>query len=198
MLYYLTHTACGLEDVLRGGCRLVQLRIKDCDDEVFAAEARAVGALCRRYGARFIVDDRVHLVRTAGADGVHLGRNDMPPARARQLLGRDAVIGATANTVDDIVRAAPYVDYIGLGPFRYTVTKRNLAPLLGAEGCRRVVEAARARGIDLPIVAIGGITVDDVPALRAAGVSGIAVSGAIFNASDKELITKKFIEKWKN
>ena len=159
MLQFITHHTnrydeiTGTRAVLEGGCRWVQLRMKDAPDEEVTAVGREVGALCRRFGATFLLDDRVHLVDGLGADGVHLGKNDMPVDEARRLLGPGRLIGATANTFADIERAARAgADYIGLGPFRFTQTKRNLSPILGLEGYRDILARGRAAGIDLPVV----------------------------------------------
>ena len=199
MLQFITHTSEGLDDVLRGGCRWVQLRMKDASDDEFTATALRTSEICRRHKATFIVDDRVHLAKSVGADGVHLGKKDMPLPEARAILGDDFIIGATANTLDDIRSAsAAGADYIGLGPFRFTTTKKGLAPLLGLDGYTRLMTAARAEGITLPVVAIGGITVADLPELRRTGVSGVAVSGLILTADNKESITKKILESWIN
>jgi thiamine-phosphate pyrophosphorylase len=117
------------------------------------------------------------------ATGVHLGKTDMPPAEARRILGDGFIIGGTANTFEDIRRLTDEgVDYIGLGPFRFTATKKNLSPILGLEGYKDILSRCRAAGIALPVLAIGGITVDDIPALMQTGVSGIAVSSAIRQA----------------
>lgn len=170
---------------LKGGCRWVQLRIKDAtDDEVCPIAIEAL-QMCREAGARLIVDDRVALARELKADGVHLGKNDMPIAEARRRLGRDFIIGGTANTFDDVkTHYKNGADYIGCGPFRFTSTKQGLAPILGLDGYRDIVTRMRQEGIDLPIVAIGGITAADIPAVMATGVTGIAVSGAVLSATD--------------
>lgn len=151
---------------LEGGCRWVQLRMKHASDEETETVAVEVQKLCHTYGATFLIDDRVELVRKLKADGVHLGKNDMPIAEARKILGRDFLIGGTANTFDDV--RAHYeagADYIGCGPFRFTTTKEKLSPILGLEGYRSIVQQMKAEGIHLPIVAIGGITLDDIPAI---------------------------------
>lgn len=170
---------------LRGGCRWVQLRHKDADAATLMAEARALAALCRDHGAVFIVDDNVALAATVGADGVHLGKNDMPVEQARHILGPKKIIGATANTFEDI-RAAYLAgaDYIGLGPYRFTRTKTNLSPVLGPDGYRRILGQCRDAGIDIPVVAIGGITEADMAPLVATGVSGVAVSSSILSSPD--------------
>ena len=177
-----------------GGCRWVQLRMKDAPDEEFLRVGREVGRLCREYGATFLLDDRVHLVAELGADGVHLGKHDMPVAEARRLLPAERIIGATANTFEDIERAAASgAGYIGLGPYRFTATKRNLSPILGLEGYRRIFERCRTAGITLPVVAIGGITAADVAPLLDAGATGIALSGALLGAEDPAEETRKIM-----
>ena len=170
---------------LEGGCRWIQLRMKDAtDDEVRPVAIQAL-QLCRDYGATFIIDDRVELVRELGADGVHLGKNDMPIAEARRILGSDFIIGGTANTIWDVkAHYAAGADYIGCGPFRFTTTKKNLSPVLGLNGYRRIVTEMRAAHIDIPIVAIGGIAEKDIPAILATGIDGIALSGTVLRADD--------------
>lgn len=176
---------------LEGGCRWIQLRMKGASDAQVCAAAEVIMPLCRHYGATFILDDRVDFALRLHADGVHLGRNDMPVAEARAMLGSEFIIGGTANTIDDIVRLNNEgADYIGCGPFRFTTTKQNLSPVLGLEGYRAIVAGMKERGITLPLIAIGGITPDDIPSLFATGVSGIAVSGAILDADDPVEQTK--------
>lgn len=198
MLQFITHRNArydeitGTRAVLEGGCRWVQLRMKDAPDEEVVRVGREVGRLCRDFGATFLLDDRVHLVAELGADGVHLGKNDMPLAEARKLLPAGTIVGATANTFEDIERAAAAgADYIGLGPFRFTQTKRNLSPILGLEGYRTIFERCRAAGITLPVVAIGGITAADVAPILATGATGIALSGALLGAADPVEETRK-------
>ena len=185
----------GAEMALRGGCKWVQLRMKDATDDEFLSIGRKVVALCRSYNATFLLDDRVHLVAELGADGVHLGKNDMPIGEARRILGNEKIIGGTANTFADVQHlAAQGADYIGCGPFRYTPTKRNLAPILGLEGYRNILKQMQQVGISLPLIAIGGIVSTDIAALRDIGVSGIAVSGAVLEAADPIKEMKKLIE----
>lgn len=185
----------GIRMALEGGCKWVQLRMKDAPEEEVLACAKEALQLCRQHGAKFILDDHVELVETAGADGVHLGKNDMPVDEARKILGPDKIIGGTANTIDDIIRLHRQgADYIGCGPFRFTTTKKKLSPVLGLEGYRDIVLKMRENGIDLPIVAIGGITVDDIPAIMGTGVTGIALSGAILNADGPKSMTESILE----
>lgn len=185
----------GAEMALRGGCKWVQLRMKDATDNKFLSIGRKIAALCRSYNATFLLDDRVHLVAELGADGVHLGKNDMPISEARRILGNEKIIGGTANTFADVQHlAAQGADYIGCGPFRYTPTKRNLAPILGLEGYRNILKQMQQAGISLPLIAIGGIVSTDIATLRSIGVSGIAVSGAVLGAADPIKEMKKLIE----
>ena len=185
----------GAEMALRGGCKWVQLRMKDATDNKFLSIGRKVAALCRSYNATFLLDDRVHLVTELDADGVHLGKNDMPISEARRILGNEKIIGGTANTFADVQHlAAQGADYIGCGPFRYTPTKRNLAPILGLEGYRNILKQMQQAGISLPLIAIGGIVSTDIAALQDIGVSGIAVSGAVLEAADPIKEMKKLIE----
>ena len=170
---------------LEGGCRWIQLRMKDATDDEVRPIAVEAQKLCRAYGAKFIIDDRVALVRELGADGVHLGKNDMPIREARQILGPDFIIGGTANTFEDAkAHYEASADYIGCGPFRFTTTKQKLAPVLGLEGYRHIIQQMRAANINIPIVAIGGITKDDIPAILQTGITGIALSGTVLRADD--------------
>lgn len=170
---------------LEGGCRWIQLRMKDAADDEVRTVARQALALCRKHNAIFIIDDRTDIVKEVGADGVHLGKNDMPIKEARNLLSEHAIIGGTANTIDDIRRLwKDGADYIGCGPFRFTTTKKNLAPVIGLDGYRCISKAMRDEGITLPVVAIGGITKDDVADIMQAGMNGIAISGAVTKAEN--------------
>lgn len=188
---FITHTTerYSYEDAARlaldGGCRWVQLRVKGPSDDEVRPLAERVLALCRERGATLIVDDRVDLAKAIGADGVHLGREDMPVAEARERLGEAFLIGGTANTFEDVERLCRAgVDYIGCGPFRFTTTKERLAPVLGLSGYASLMARMADAGLHTPVVAIGGVTCADVPALMATGVLGVAVSGAILRAAD--------------
>ena len=170
---------------LDGGCKWVQLRMKDASEEEFLRNAHQARKLCDQYQATFIIDDHVELVRECGADGVHLGKNDMPIAEARRLLGDDFIIGGTANTFDDVLsHYRSSANYIGCGPFRFTTTKKGLSPILGLKGYQDIVAKMKSQGIDIPIVAIGGITIDDIPSIMQTGVNGIALSGTVLNATN--------------
>ena len=184
----------GIRMALEGGCRWVQLRMKEADEAKFLSTAQEAVALCRSYHARLILDDRVEMVKRVGADGVHLGSKDMPADEARTLLGPDLIIGGTANTIDDVRRLHRQgVDYIGWGPYRFTTTKQRLAPVLGLEGYRDIVAAMRREHILLPVVAIGGITRADLLPVLQTGVSGVAISGGILDAEHPVEETKAIL-----
>lgn len=181
---------------LEGGCRWIQLRMKDATDDETEPVARTIQELCRACGAYFIIDDRVELVRQLHADGVHLGKLDMPVDEARAYLGEEFIIGGTANTIDDVIRLHEQgADYIGCGPFRYTTTKKNLAPVLGLDGYRHIIDRMCELGINLPVVGIGGVTVADIPDLKAVGLNGIALSGSILRAKNPVEEMKRVMEK---
>lgn len=170
---------------LRGGCRWVQLRMKEASYDEIKSVAVEAQRLCYDAGATFIIDDHVELVKELHADGVHLGMKDMPIADARSLLGPDFIIGGTANTIDDVrLHYAAGASYIGCGPFRFTTTKKGLAPVLGLEGYHDIMQAMTAEGIRLPVVAIGGITAEDIPDIMRTSINGVAVSGTVLRASD--------------
>lgn len=177
-----------------GGCRWIQLRVKDATDDQVRPMAVEALRMCREAGATFIIDDRVELVRELGADGVHLGLKDMPVAEARRILGDRFIIGGTANTFDQArAHYEASANYIGCGPFRFTTTKKNLSPILGLDGYCSIMEMMREHAIDIPVVAIGGIEESDIPSILATGVSGIALSGVVLRAADPVLKMKQII-----
>ncbi len=201
MIQFITHSnnrygyVDGARLALEGGCRWVQLRMKEATEAEFMAAAAEIGRLCKEHGATFVLDDHVEWVEKTGADGVHLGKNDMPIDEARKILGSDKIIGGTANTFEDVERLYRQgADYIGCGPFRFTTTKKNLSPVLGLEGYQHIVDQMKSHGINLPIVAIGGILESDIKSILATGVSGIAVSGGILNAENPTEEMHRFLK----
>ncbi len=201
MIQFITHSnnrygyVDGARLALEGGCRWVQLRMKEATEAEFMAAAAEIGRLCKEHGATFVLDDHVEWVEKTGADGVHLGKNDMPIDEARKILGNDKIIGGTANTFEDVERLYRQgADYIGCGPFRFTTTKKNLSPVLGLEGYQHIVDQMKSHGINLPIVAIGGILESDIKSILATGVSGIAVSGGILNAENPAEEMQRFLK----
>lgn len=201
MLQFITNTesitpvAEQIKGFISGGGRWVQIRMKDATDEEIAKVVEEVKPLCLETETFLLLDDRVELAKTLDVGGVHLGKEDMLPSKARMLLGPAAVIGVTANTIDDIkaVRSLD-IDYIGMGPYAYTDTKKNLAPVLGLEGIRTLCTEMEQLEISIGHVAVGGIRLEDVVPLMEAGVNGLAVSGAIANAPDVKRATEEFLK----
>lgn len=210
-LQYVTHSNDkfshieGAKFALEGGCRWIQLRMKKYLNETeLLNSANELKKLCENYDAIFLINDYVELVKKVDADGVHLGKNDMLPSNARKILGENKIIGGTANTIEDIqFLAQQKVNYIGLGPFRFTTTKENLSQVLGIEGYTQIFnEIKKVNEIknnvateNIPIVTIGGITKDDISDILKTGADGIAVSGAILNAENPTNETKIIIDK---
>jgi thiamine-phosphate pyrophosphorylase len=193
-LHYITDSTQGLEPLLKAGLSWVQLRVKNRNEKEMYNLADSFVALCEKYKAYSIINDYPKLAKRVGADGVHLGKEDMSLAEARALLGKDFIIGGTANTFEDV--EALYeagVDYVGLGPLRFTETKKHLSPVLGIEGYSEILQSCSVNGIRVPIIAIGGITVEDLEALHDAGLHGVAVSGAIRSAKNPVETLKRFL-----
>lgn len=182
---------------LVGGCRWIQIRMKGAPDDVITEAARLISPHVKALGATLLLDDNVGLVAANPQlfDGVHVGRNDMPPAEAHRILGPGAIIGATVNSLADILALSPWddVNYLGMGPYRFTTTKANLAPTLGVSGYGVTLAEARRHGFALPVVAIGGITPADLPLLAPTGVAGVAVSGAVNHAPDPVEAMRTFV-----
>jgi len=174
-----------VEAACRAGIQLIQFRMKLADDTTFRETARAAKQVCDDWGVRLIINDRVEVAREVGAYGVHLGKQDMSVAEARVILGEDYIIGGTANTIGDIrLHYSQGADYIGLGPYRWTSTKKNLSPILGLEGYQQIMEQMREARINIPVTAIGGIGQEDIRGLRQAGVQSIAFSGVLVHSKD--------------
>ena len=181
--------------VLKAGIDWVQLRQKEASDSEFLEMAKLAREITKGFEARLIINDRVSFVSSVGADGVHIGKNDMSPIEARKLLGDEVIIGGTANTLEDVTRLQENgVDYIGLGPFRFTETKKNLSPTLGLNGYRKLVNQVNPQ---VPVIAIGGIEEEDIKELIETGVYGIAVSGLVSNNLGKEGFVEELLNKMK-
>ena len=169
-----------IEKVLRAGGKWIQLRVKEQAENTVLELAIQASRLCETYGAKLIVNDYPELALKSDAYGVHLGLDDMPIPEARAILGKNKCIGGTANTFADICRRVEEgADYIGLGPFRFTSTKKNLSPILGLDGYTLLMQQVLDANIKLPIIAIGGIQIKDTPAILQTGIYGIAVSGLL-------------------
>lgn len=181
--------------VIEGGCRWIQVRMKDASDEEIKKVVDSIKPKCIETGTFLLLDDRVELAKELNVGGVHLGKEDMPVSKARMILGAAAVIGVTANTMSDILAVSSLdIDYYGIGPYAQTETKENLSPVLGLDGIRKICFEMEEKNIQIPHVAVGGIKLDDVLPLLESGVNGIAVSGAIAFADNIEAETRKFID----
>lgn len=170
-----------VEAALKGGATCVQLREKHLDDAAIRAEALEISALCKQYHVPFILNDNVALAAECGADGVHLGQEDMDPAQARRILGPDAIIGVSAHSVAEAKAAvAAGADYLGCGAMFATTTKTDTTTL-PKETLRAICEA-----VPVPVVAIGGIHKENLLSLADCGEAGVALVSAIFAAKDIE------------
>ena len=168
-----------VEAAIDGGATIVQLREKHLDEDAFLKEAERFVALCRRKGAVSIINDNVDIALRTGADGVHVGQEDLAAGKVRELLGPDKIIGVSAHTVEEALAAqASGADYLGTGAAFVTGTKTDAKPI-SKETIRAICAA-----VDIPVVAIGGITRDNLPELKDCGLDGVAVVSALFAQPD--------------
>ena len=170
-----------VEKALKGGVTFVQLREKALDEQAFLEEAKEIQKLCAQYHVPFVINDNVEIAAQIGADGVHVGQSDMEAGDVREKLGPDRIIGVSAQTVEQAVRAQERgADYLGVGAVFPTGSKAD-AVEVSHETVRAIMEA-----VDIPVIAIGGITKDNVSELSGTGICGIAVISAIFAQTDIE------------
>ena len=201
LLYAITDNHClngvSLEEQVRlaleGGATFLQLRDKESSHEELVKKAIALKNIAKEFNVPFVVNDDVMAAKESDADGVHIGQSDMNYKKAREILGHNKIIGVTAKTVE-LAKQAQHMgaDYIGTGAIFESYTKKDAIRM------NKNTLIHIADSVDIPVVAIGGITVADLPKLRRTGVSGVAVSGLILTADDKESITKKILESWIN
>jgi thiamine-phosphate pyrophosphorylase len=199
-LHYITQSLHGkshaemAEEACKSGVNWVQLRMKNCSEEELLDEAIMTKIICQKYGAKLIINDHVEIAKEIDAHGVHLGKTDISPEKARSILGDQFIIGGTANTLDDIIELHNQeVDYIGLGPFQFTSTKDNLSPVLGLIGYQKIIKALREKGIDTPVIAIGGIQINDIRSLLEEGIHGVAIASLINESNDKKDTIQKIV-----
>lgn len=170
-----------VEQALIGGTTLVQLREKELDEEAFLREATQMARLCHRYGVPLLINDNVGIARRSGADGVHVGQADMEAASVRSLLGPDMIIGVTAKTVEQALRAQEAgADYLGSGAVFGSATKLNAKPMT------KELLNAICHAVEIPVVAIGGINRQNILELSGTDIDGVAVVSGIFAADDIE------------
>lgn len=185
-----------IHQALDAGCNWIQMRFKNQNGKDTFTLAEAVKPLCEKYASTFIINDDIHLAREIDADGVHLGLTDTKIDEARFFLGNSKIIGGTANTFEDIQNhVISGCDYIGLGPFRFTNTKEKLSPILGLAGYHEILQKLKINAINVPVYAIGGITLRDVSPLMETGIFGIAVSGIITESIEKQKLIQQLNEK---
>ena len=178
------------EFACKGGADWIQLRVKNKSHKEWLKIAQETKHVCLKYGAKLIINDNVQIAKEISADGVHLGKEDMNPKEARKILGNNFIIGGSTNNMEDVIRQiADGCDYIGVGPFRFTSTKEKLNPVLGLEGIKKIAEQFRKQ---IPMIAIGGIKLEDLEPLMETGIHGVAVSSAINISENKIEATKKF------
>ena len=173
------------------GIRWIQLRVKDKSFSEYLAIAKEVKLICDKFETTLIINDNVEICNSINAHGVHLGKNDLSIIEARKILGNEKIIGGTANTLEDIIQLQKDgVDYIGFGPYKFTNTKKNLSQILGIEGYSQIPKFLKSQ---IPIIAIGGIQIEDVKQLMNTGIYGIAVSSAINLSTEKENAISAFL-----
>ncbi|RZK82310.1 MAG: thiamine phosphate synthase [Pedobacter sp.] len=190
-LHYISQPAAdgthltAIAEALNAGCKWIQLRIKNQPESDVLNQAKEAVKLCTKHDAKLIVNDYPEIALQAGAYGLHLGLDDMSVASARAIVGDNLIIGGTANTFDHIIqRIKEGVDYVGLGPYRFTTTKKKLSPILGLNGYRYIMEKLTQANITIPIIAIGGIQPEDIPGIIELDLYGVAMSGAITKAQN--------------
>jgi thiamine-phosphate pyrophosphorylase len=177
---------------LDAGCKWIQLRVKGEPEHIVTQTAIEAKKLCDQYGAKLVINDFAQVAKLVDAYGLHLGLDDMPIAEARKITGSKMIIGGTANTLTDVQnRIQEGADYIGLGPYRFTNTKQNLSPVLGWEGYRGIIQSIDAQTRHIPIIAIGGIQLDDIAGLTDIGIHGVAISGLILQSENAQQLVSQ-------
>lgn len=178
-----------VEEALRGGVTFVQLREKNMGHDEFLAEALELQALCRRYQVPFVINDNVEIAMEIGADGVHVGQSDMEAGNVRELLGPDRIVGVSAQTVEQALLAQERgADYLGVGAVFPTSSKDD-----AVEVDRETLEEI-CRRVDIPVVAIGGISRNNISELRGSGICGVALISAIFGSEDIEQASRELLD----
>ncbi|NOU58676.1 thiamine phosphate synthase [Marinifilum sp. JC070] len=169
------------------GIEAVQIRMKNSSEKEILTEARMAMQYADEMDGTLIINDSIAIAKEIGAHALHLGLNDTPIDEARKILGAEIIIGGTANTLEDIViQKSRGADYVGLGPFRHTSTKKNLSPILGLEGYQNILSKMNEKGLEIPIVAVGGILLEEIELLQNAGLYGLAISGALLKTLNNQ------------
>jgi thiamine-phosphate pyrophosphorylase len=187
----------GINKALKAGCKWVQLRLKEVNQSVYIAAGLQCRTWCSNHQALLTINDDPEVALAVSADGLHLGKNDCSPGVARQIVGPEMIIGATVNDWQDVLNLQGQpIQYLGMGPLRFTQTKKKLSPVLGLSTYRQLLQSMKAHAIDLPVLAIGGIGLDDIEALKKTGVYGVAVSGLLYKAKNTTDCVQKIKHFW--
>lgn len=176
-----------IESVCKAGVKLIQLRLKNVSLQEYISVGKQAKMICDNYNATLIINDNIEVAKVIDADGVHLGKEDDSIIKAKLELP-NKLIGGTANTLEDCLALIKNgVNYIGLGPFKFTETKKKLSPILGEEGYKSIISELKKQGVDIPIYAIGGITTDHFEQLFDVGIYGMAVSGLLTDKNEETI-----------
>jgi thiamine-phosphate pyrophosphorylase len=188
-----THADLTLQ-ACKAGLDWVQLRYKE-DNTNWLNTALDVQSICKSFNATFIINDNPELALKVNADGVHLGKTDMNPIKARALLGNDFIIGGSANTLDDVKKLVEArVDYIGMGPFRFTTTKSDLNPIIALNDYLLAIDYIHSLNLNVPIIAIGGIQLSDLPTIIENRIYGVAVASVISKSENPQQTIAQFLK----
>lgn len=183
-----------IELACKNGINWVQIRLKNHPENECIKLISEAKTICEKYNTKLIVNDHVKIAIDLKVDGIHVGKNDMPISEVRKLAGENFIIGGTANTFEDIkFLKKSGADYIGLGPFKFTETKKNLSPFLGFDGYQKIMQKCKENKIEIPIVAIGGIKTNDAKDLIKTEIHGFAISSAISKSNEKEKTISDFL-----
>jgi len=166
--------------MFKKGIECVQIRMKNSSEEEILRQSKKALKYAEQYNLTLIINDSIEITKEIGAHGVHLGLSDTPINEAREFLGDEFIIGGTANTIKDIqLQQSLGADYVGLGPFKPTTTKKNLSPIIGLNGYKEILFQMKNLKLDIPIIAVGGIQLNDIETLTQTGLYGVALSGAL-------------------
>ncbi|MGL1887677.1 MAG: thiamine phosphate synthase [Reichenbachiella sp.] len=192
-LHYITQETEGkshienIEEACKAGIDWIELKINDLPEDEILATAYEAKAVCKEYGAKLIINEHVNIAQQVKANGVLLNDSDFSPSEVREILGDQYIVGASANTWDDVVRLCQEpIDYIELKPFKQTSSKKGVYPELGIKGYSNILNNMIIHDMDMPIIACGGIEVEDIVDIQMAGCYGIAVASLINHSIDKK------------
>lgn len=169
--------------MFEAGVKCVQIRMKNSLKHEILIQAKEALKYARIHEACLLINDSVEIAKEIGADGVHLGLNDLPINEAREIMGDDFIIGGTANTLEDILlQEGRGADYVGLGPFSHTTTKKNLSPIIGLDGYQKIGAALKEHHCAIPVIGVGGIQMEDIGRIKETGLYGVAISSALLKS----------------